>query len=57
MVNSECQAEDFDFDMTIRSVCGSLMRGILIKIVFVSNIILEFIIEKPTEKLYQKIFY
>lgn len=57
MVNSECNVEDFDFDMTIRSACGSLMRGILIKIVFISNIILEFIIEKPTEKLYQKIFY
>lgn len=50
-VASECNAEDFDFDMTVRSACGSLMRGVLIKIVFVSNIILEFRIEKPIEKL------
>ena len=44
-----CDEEDLDFDMRIRSLCGSLMRGVLIKIVFVANM-LEFRTEKPTEK-------
>lgn len=32
-MNSECNAEDLDFDM--RSACGFLMRGALIKIVLI----------------------
>lgn len=46
MVTSECNEEDFDFDMTIRTACGSLMSRVLINTVSVASITLEFRLEK-----------